>query len=154
MACMTRRAAADGTVRVGASDAVALFAAAGHGRATFKLDKGMRRPARAPRLIRLGKVHLLRSQSLFAVDGSPRRRCMAASQKLLVNVFVTTAAVSGSQFRGDDESMMLLLLLPGRRLVTIEAIHAFLSVHAHLVFMHHRILESRMALSALSAGAH
>ena len=53
MAGMARGAAADGAVRVGTSDAMALLAAAGHRGSTFELNEGMRRAASASGLVRL-----------------------------------------------------------------------------------------------------
>jgi hypothetical protein len=76
---------------------------------------------------------------------------MAATQKLLVDILVTAAAVAGRQFGRDDEPVMFLFLLSGRWLMTIEAIHTFLSMQAHLVFVHYGILNSRVAFCALAA---
>src|SRR6185437_1613393 len=150
VSCVTRGATANRAVGVGPSNAVALFASAGHGRTTLELDKRVRRPARASRLIRLRKLYLFRTQSLLAVDRSPRRPSMAATQKLLVDILVTAAAVAGRQFGRDDEPVMFLFLLSGRWLMTVEAIHTFLSMQAHLVFVHYGILNSRVAFCALA----
>ncbi len=80
---------------------------------------------------------------------------MAAVQKLLINLLVTTAAVAGREaYRSDYEAVVIFLVLPGRRLVTIQAIHAFLRVPAHFVFVDDRVLSARMTLGAFSRGPH
>ena len=50
---------------------------------------------------------------------------MTAVQELLIDAFVTAAAIAGGEFGGDHESVMVFLLLPGGGLVTVQAIHAF-----------------------------
>ena len=90
-------AVADGAVGVGLAYAVALLAAAGHGRAALRLHERMRRTARAAGLIGFREIHLLGSEAFFAVDGGPGRRGVAAVQELLINVFVATAAIARRQ---------------------------------------------------------
>ena len=80
---------------------------------------------------------------------------MAAMQKLLINLFVATAAVSrGEANRRNDESVMIFFLLPGRGLVAVQAVDALLRVAAHFVFMHHGILRPLVAFGAFSRGSH
>jgi hypothetical protein len=49
-------------------------------------------------------------------------------QKLLINGFVTAPTISGSEFGGNQKSMMVLLYLPGGGLMAVQAIHAFAGV--------------------------
>jgi hypothetical protein len=75
---------------------------------------------------------------------------MTAVQKLLVNLFMAAAAIARRQSHTrNHKSVMIFLVLPRRRLVALQAVHALLRVFAHLVFMHHRILQPRVALGAL-----
>lgn len=79
---------------------------------------------------------------------------MTTVQELLIDIFVAASAISWRQLSRDYKAVMILLLLAGCRLVTIQAVHAFLSVHAHLIFVHHGILGFRVALCALAGGSH
>ena len=79
---------------------------------------------------------------------------MAAVQKLLIDGLVAASAISGSQFGGDHEAVMIFLFLSGRRLVAVEAVHAFAGVGAHLVFVDDGILRTGVTLGAFSGGAH
>src|SRR5947209_6538319 len=88
-------AVADCAVAVGPSDAVALFASAGHGRSAFQLDEWMWGSASASGLIGFREIHLLGSQPLLAVNRSPGRSSMAAAQELLVDALVATPAIPG-----------------------------------------------------------
>ncbi len=151
---VARDAIADGAVAVGFTHAMALLAAAGHRRSAFQLHKGMRRPARSARLIGLGKINLLRRESLLAINRGPGRRGMAAVQKLLIDGFVATAAISRRKLRGDHKAVVILLFLPFGRLMAIQAVHAFGGVLAQLVFVNHGILRPHVAFGAFSGGAH
>jgi hypothetical protein len=67
---------------------------------------------------------------------------------------MAASAVPGSQFGGDYEAIVVLLVLPGRRLVAVQAVDALPRVQAHLVFVDHRILRPGMAFDKLSGGVH
>ena len=82
----------------GFANAVTLLATAGHRRTAFQLNKRMRRPARAARLIRFRKIYLFWRETFFPIDSAPCRRGVAAAQKLLVDTFVATAAIACGQF--------------------------------------------------------
>jgi hypothetical protein len=144
---------ADSAVGVGASDAMALIASASHGAGTFQLNKRMRRPPRATRLILFGERHLLRRQPLLAIDGCPGRRCVSAAQKFLVDLLVAAPAIPRRHVFCDHEAVMILLFLSRRGLVTIEAIHVIASVHAQLVLVNHRVSLVVVALGALARSA-
>jgi hypothetical protein len=133
---------------------VALFAPAGHGGTALQLHKRMRRTARAAGLIRFRKIYLLGRQSFFAVNRGPGRRRMPAVQKLLVDIFMATAAIPGREFGGNYEAVVILLFLAGGGLVAIQAIHAFTGVQAQFVLMDHRILSAGVTFGTLAAGAH
>lgn len=79
---------------------------------------------------------------------------MATVQKLLIDVFVAAAAVPRGQLAGDHEAVMILFVLAGSGLMAVEAVHTFLGVQAHLVFVNHRILSPGVAFSAFSGGPH
>src|SRR5215467_6247116 len=102
----------------------------------------MRGPLCSPRLVRFREVHLLRSQSLFAIYRSPGRCRVPAAHKLLINAFVAATAVASRQFGGDYKSMMIFLVLPCGRLVAVQAVHTLSRVHAHFVLVHDRVLGS------------
>src|SRR5581483_6142911 len=153
MAGMACGAVADGAVGVGPAHAVTLFAAAGHGRAAFELNEGMRRPARATGLIGFREIHLLGAQALFPINSSPRRSGMTAMEKLLINALVAAAAIPGGQLGRDDEAMMIFLLLAGGRLMAFKAVHSFAGVGAHLVLVYYGILRAGVALGTFSSGA-
>jgi len=77
---------------------------------------------------------------------------VAAAHELLINAFVTTAAVSRGQLGDDNEAMMLLAFLVLRGLVAVETVNALLRVHAHLVLVDHGVLLADVALGTLAAG--
>ena len=79
---------------------------------------------------------------------------MATVQKLLIDVFVAAAAVPRGQLGGDHEAVMILFALAGSGLMAVEAVHTFLGVQAHLVFVNHGVLQARVALGAFSRGTH
>ena len=146
-------AVADGAVAVGPSDAVALFASAGHGRSAFQLHEWMRRTASASGLIGFREVHLLGRQPLLAIDGSPRWSGMAAAQELLVDTFVATPAIARGQLGRDHEPVMVLLLLSGRGLVAFQAVHALAGVQAHFIFVDDRVLGASVTLGAFAGSS-
>ncbi len=116
-------------------------------------DEGMRRPPCASGLVLLAEVDLCGAEALLAIDGGPTGRGVAAVQELLVDALVATAAVAGGELGADDKAVMVLLLLAFGGLVAVQAVDAFFGVGAHLVLMHHRVLEAGVALGALAAGA-
>jgi hypothetical protein len=75
---------------------------------------------------------------------------MTTVQKLLVDALVTTATVAGGKFGRDNEAVMVLLLLPGSGLVTIQAVHTLPGVGAHLVLVYNGILAPGVALGAFA----
>ena len=68
---------------------------------------------------------------------------MPAMQKLLIDALVTAATISRSQLGRDHEAVVILFVLTGRRLMTIQAVHAFLRMLTHFVFVHDRVLRAR-----------
>ena len=79
---------------------------------------------------------------------------MAAVQELLIDGLVTASAISGRQLGRDHEAVMVFLFLSGRGLVTVEAVHAFAGVRAHLVFVDDGILRPGVTLGTFPGGAH
>src|SRR4051794_20803651 len=80
---------------------------------------------------------------------------MAAMNILLVDLFVTAAAVRGRQAHArDHKPVMVLFVLARRGLVALQTIHAFLAVLAHFIFMHHGILEARVTLRTFARSPH
>src|SRR5690348_2047315 len=113
---MAGRTCAHSAVVVRTSDAVALVTAAGHRRGALKGDERMRRASlHTSRLILLREGNLFGLESLLPINRSPGDRRVSASHELLIDPFVTTAAVSCRQFGDDCEAMMVLpfLLLRG-----------------------------------------
>ena len=79
---------------------------------------------------------------------------MAPAQKLLIDVFMAAAAVAGGELDRDQESMMVLLLLPGGRLMAFQTVHALAGMSAHFVFVDDGILRTSVAFRAFPGGAH
>src|SRR5215472_7300295 len=152
MPCVTDSAVSDRAVSVRPSHAMARLTSTGFRRCSFQLSQRIRGATGTSRLIGLRKIHLVGGEPLLAVDRSPRGRCVAAAQELLINVLVAAAAVTRCQLAGDYETVVIYLLLPRRRLVAVETIHALSSVRAHLILVHHRVLGSGVTFSALSGG--
>lgn len=140
----------DRAVAVRLSHTVALITSAGFGQGSFQFSQWIGRTTSAARLILFRKTHLLGCEALLAVDRSPGGRGVATVEELLINVFVAAPAVPRRQLVGDDESVVVLLLLALGRLMAIEAVHALARVRAHLVFMDYGILRARMAFGAFS----
>lgn len=149
---MAGRAVSDRSVRIGPADAVALLASAGHGGSALNLHKRMRWTPGSSRLVHFREVHLFGREPLLAVYGGPRRRSVPAVQELLVDILVAAAAVPRGQLGGNDESVMIFLLLPRRWLMAIQAVHAFLRVHAHLIFVDDGVLSPYVAFRTFSSG--
>ncbi len=147
-------AGSEGAIGIRLANAMALFASAYHRRRAFQLGEGMRRALSPAGLIRLREVHLLGGQALLTINRRPRRGRVAAVEKLLVNLLVTTAAVaSGEPDCSDNKAVVIFLLLIRCWLVTLQAVHAFLGMPAHLIFMNDGVLRALMALGTLSRGA-
>ena len=79
---------------------------------------------------------------------------MPAVQELLVDRFVTAAAVSRSEFHGNHKSVMVLFVLRGCRLMAIKTSHAFVGMLAQFIFVYYGILGTGMAFSAFAGGPH
>jgi hypothetical protein len=67
---------------------------------------------------------------------------------------MAAAAVSCGQLRGDYKAMMVFLVLPRSRVMTVKAADALLGVHAQLIFVHNGVLRALVAFGALAAGSH
>jgi hypothetical protein len=116
---------------------MALLASSCDGRVPLRQCQRVRETLCAAWLELFAEDNLFWTQTLFAVDGGPTRRRVAATKKLLINAFVTRAAISGSQMRADHKPMVIDLLLAGAGLVAIETIDTLLGMGGHFVFMHH-----------------
>jgi hypothetical protein len=79
---------------------------------------------------------------------------VATAQELLVDALVATAAIASGQFLGYDKTMVVLFLLIGCGLVTIEAVDALSGVRAHFIFVDDGKLCTRMAFRAFPRGTH
>lgn len=77
---------------------------------------------------------------------------MAAACKFLVDLFVARPAIARSDQGGNDEALVIFLLLALRGLVAVEAGNAFSGVLAHFKFMNDGILLVRMAFRAFASG--
>src|SRR5215831_9563736 len=140
MTRVTSRAGADGAVSIWLPHAVALGTAADHRGHALHFHKRMWRPVGVTRLILLRKGDLLRRQTFSPKHRRPGHGCMTAVLKLLIDTFMTAAAIAGGHLRGDGKSVMFLALLVWRRLVAIETGDPFLAVTAHFKFVHHGVL--------------
>src|SRR5262245_51756374 len=154
MSRMTGSARANRAVIVRLADAVALRAAAGGRRRTLDRSQRMRGAAGAAWLIALRELDLFWLETRLTVDRGPRRRRMPAAEKLLIDRLVTAAAVASRQLRRERESVMILLALPLRRLMTVKTVHALLGVRAHLVLVDDGVLLRCVTLGALPRRAH
>ena len=150
VARMAFGAGADGAIVIGLADCVALLTTGRGCRMSFRKHKRVRRALCATRLELFAEGNLLGTQAFLTVDGGPTRGGVAAAEEFLIDAFVAGAAIAGGQVSTDNESMVIDLLLAGAGLVAVEAIDVFLRVGGHFVFMHNRILQARVALSALS----
>ena len=79
---------------------------------------------------------------------------MAAMKELLINGFVTGAAICGCDSQVDHESMVVGSFLSLRDLMTVEAIDVLLRVGAHLKLVNDGELGVQVALGAFATGAH
>ena len=79
---------------------------------------------------------------------------MPAAEKLLVGIFMATAAVGRGNCVADGKAVMVLLLLIGRRLMAVEAGDILRRVSAELEFMHDGMLQLRVAFGALPGRSH
>ena len=142
-------ACANCSVFVGLADGVALFTTGSGRRMPFGKHERIRRPSCAAWLKLFAKGYLFRSEALFALHGGPTGSSVTAAKKFLIDAFMAGAAVTSCQVSADDESVVIDFLLARGGLVAIQAIYAFLRMSGHLIFVNHRVLETRMALSAL-----
>ena len=106
MARVTRRTGADRTVVVRLADAVTVGAAARHRRWSLQRDERMRGPPRVSRLETFSEVDLLGLQSLVTKHRRPRHSRVTTVEELLIDRFVTAAAVAGRQLRRDREPVV------------------------------------------------
>ena len=150
VARMAFGATADGAVVIWLADGVALLAAGGDGGVSFGQRERVGRTLGASGLELLAEGDLLSAQALLAMDGGPTGCGVTAAQELLVDAFVAGAAVARREMGADHEAVVIDLLLIRSRLVAVQAIHALFRMGGHLVFMHHGILKSCMALRALA----
>ena len=123
-------ARADRAIAVWSAHTVALLTAAGHSGCAFELRDHIRRPASCSGLKLLGKINLFGRETFFSVYGCPCGGGVPAVQELLIDRFVTAAAVSRSEFRGNNKSVMVLLILSGCGLMAIETVDALAGVAA------------------------
>ena len=79
---------------------------------------------------------------------------MATAQELLVDAFMTRTAIAGCQMSADRRIRDDRPSADPGRLMAVQAIDALPCMNRHLVFMHHRVLQSRMTLGAFSRGAY
>ena len=106
------------------------------------------------RLVLFRKRNLLRGEIFVPRHCRPGGSGMPAMQKLLVNGFMASTAISRCNRLGNNKSIVIRSFLALRDLVAIQAIKPLLRVSAHLKFVHNRILGIQMALRALAAGSH
>ena len=78
---------------------------------------------------------------------------MPAVEELLINGFMTAAAVSRRKLCRNHKPVMVLFVLAGRRLMAIQAGHAFAGMLAQLIFMYDGILGAGMTFRTLAGGA-
>src|SRR5215470_12274741 len=121
--------------------------AANSGRA-LQLSECVSRPLDVARMIALSEIGLFRRETFFTKDGGPGRGCMAATEKLLIDPFVTGAAIAGRDRRRYDKSIVLFLLLILLRLMAVQARNPRRGVLTQLVFMDNGILLVGVALRA------
>ena len=146
-------ATANRAVVVRLANGVALFATRSDCWMPLRNRKWVGWTLRSPGLELLAEGNLLRTQSRFAMHGRPTGRGVTAAQKLLIDAFVTGAAVACRQVSTDHEAVVIHLLLAGAGFVTVQAIHAFLRMYGHLVFVNDGVLKPGMALGTLAGRA-
>ena len=78
---------------------------------------------------------------------------MAAVKELLVNRFVTSAAIRRSHLEVNHEPVVIGSPLSRRDLMAVQTIDAFASMSAHLEFVDDGVMRVEMALRALAAGS-
>ena len=116
------------------------------------MSKSIGRPLDVVRVIFFRKISLFLCEALFAENRGPRGCGMAAAEELLIDLFVTSAAVAGSDRYWYDESMVLFFLLPLLRLMAVQARNSLRGVLTQLVFMDYGILLVGVAFRALACG--
>jgi hypothetical protein len=150
---MALRASANRSVFVGLTDCVALFTTGSGCGMPFGKDKRIRRPLGPTWLKLFAKGNLFGSEALFSLHCCPAGSGVATAKELLIDPFMTGATVASRQVSTDNESVVIDFLLTRGRLMAIQAIDAFLRMSGHLIFVNDRVLETRMALSALPGSA-
>src|SRR6185437_6510189 len=85
---------------------------------------------------------------------SPGRCRMTAAQELLVDGFVTGAAICRAYLGVDDKSVVIGAGLARRHLMAIEAGDTLFGMFTQLVLVNDGILKIAMAFGALAARAH
>ena len=116
----------------------------------FRKHEGIRRTPSAAWLELFAKRYLFRSKTLLTSHGGPTGSRVATAKEFLIDAFMAGSAITGRQVGTDDESVMIDFLLAGRGLVAIQAIYALLGMGRHFIFVNNRVLQTRVALSALS----
>jgi len=132
---------------------MALFAATLDGIRSFERNEWVRRPFRATGLILFCERDLLCTQAFLTIDSRPRYGGMTASQKLLIDPFVTTAAIARSQLRRKSKPVMFLCSLISRRLVAVETCEATPRMGTQLKLMHHGVLQLGVAFRTFPRSA-
>lgn len=79
---------------------------------------------------------------------------MTAAHEFLIDGLVAWPAISCSQVRADNESVMVDLQLTRGGLVAIEAVDPVFRVGGHLILVNNGVLKSDMTLGALARGAY
>ena len=152
VASVTSGAISNRAVILGLTNGVTLRATAANSRRSLQLSKSIGGPLDVARVIFFRKISLFLCETLFTENRGPRGCGMAAAEELLIDLFVTSAAVAGSDRYWYDESMVLFFLLPLLRLMAVQARNSLRGVLAQLVFMDYGILLVGVAFRALACG--
>jgi hypothetical protein len=78
---------------------------------------------------------------------------MTAAEELLVLLLVTGTAIASGEMFGDDEAVMIELVLTCGWLMAIETVDAFARVGRHFELVDDGVLEAGVTLGALAGGA-
>jgi hypothetical protein len=135
VACVTRGAISNGAVILRFTYGVTLRATAANGGRAFQLSKSVGRPFDVARMIFFREIDLFRRETLFTKDGCPRGCGMSTAQKLLIDLFMTHAAVAGGDRCRYNESVVLFFPLTLLRLMAVEARNSLRGVLTQFVFM-------------------
>jgi len=129
------RTAPNRSIIIGLADGVTLLATGCSGGMSLRNHQRIRRTLRPAWLELFAEGNLLRTESLFAVDGCPAWSRVPAAQKFLIDAFVTGAAIAGRQMGADHETVMIDFLLARSGLVTVKAVDALFRVGRHLILV-------------------